>query len=169
VAEEEPVDEPAQDEVERRQPKRVDEEVRVVDVVDEERDEEDEGEREEPLQLPERSEDVRREQRREDAEEDEEGGRPEEGRGPSPDPGIAFAGSAPSEAEDGRSQDRDGQRAVRERVRGGERGAEDEAREGRSRERRPASERPRQELQDARAPAGRASSTSMTGMSETIG
>jgi hypothetical protein len=41
VAEEEPVDEAAQDEVERRQAERVDEEVGVLGVVDEERDEDD--------------------------------------------------------------------------------------------------------------------------------
>lgn len=169
MAEEEPVDQAAQDEVERRQAERVDEEVGVVGVVDEERDEEDEGEGEKALQPREGTQDVRREERREDAEEDEEGDRPEERRGPPPASGIALAGAAPPEGEDDRAQDRDGQRDVREGVRGRERGAEDEAREGRSRERRPASERPRQELQDARAPAGRASSTSMTGMSDTIG
>jgi hypothetical protein len=169
VPEEEPVDEAAQDEVERRQPKSVDEEVGIVGVVDQEGDEEDEGEGEESLQLREGAQDVRREERREDAEENEEGDRPQERRGPPPASGIAFAGAPPPEAENDRTQDRDGQRAVREGVRGSERSAEDEAREGRSRERRPASERPRQELQDARAPAGRASSTSMTGMSDTIG
>ncbi len=169
MAEEEPVDEAAQDEVKRRQAESVDEEVGVFGVVDEERDEENEGKREEPLQLPERSREVRREERREDAQEDEEGGRPEEGRGPPPLSGTAVAGAPPPEAEDDRAEERDGQRAVRESVRGGERGAEDEARESRPLERPPASEGPRQELQDARAPAGRASSTSMTGMSETIG
>ena len=83
--------------------------------------------------------------------------------------GQPLSGRAGADPPQNRREERERERDVRRRVRVGQPSAEDERRERRPLERRPARQGSREEAQDARAPAGRASSTSITGMSETIG